>query len=147
MEEKKYINIDNMINCLYGILIDARDGILDDVLLDRAWDMAWDFNADMKKYLHLKDHSICGNFNNIDYDYPHYITGEFEYNHPMVNAMIKRLDDRDDSERANDDRSFLTEWFFETFGTWGGYRITSRVKSQKFFMLNLKVRNFKINQI
>ncbi len=33
--------------------------------------------------------------------------------------MIARLDDNEDSKLANEDRNFLVDWLFETFGTWG----------------------------
>lgn len=88
-------------------------------LEDKSNEMAWQFNSDMKKYLHNPDHRICGNFNNIDYDYPYHIYGEVTYDTPLVNAMIARLDAGEDSEQANEDRNFLVDWFFETFGTHG----------------------------
>lgn len=132
MEEKKYINIDNMATRLCQILKDARESMVDDenkdfimenfsdeYLEDYSNVMAWKFNSDMKKYLHNPDHRICGNFNNIDYDYPYHIYGEVTYDTPLVNAMVARLDAGEDSEQANEDRDFLVDWFFETFGTWG----------------------------
>lgn len=111
MEEKKYINIDNMATRLCQILKDARESMVDDknkdfimenfsdeYLEDYSNVMAWQFNSDMKKYLHNPDHRICGNFNNIDYDYPYHIYGEVTYDTPLVNAMIARLDAGEDSE-------------------------------------------------
>lgn len=109
MEEKKYINIDNMATRLCQILKDARESMVDDenkdfimenfsdeYLEDYSNVMAWQFNSDMKKYLHNPDHRICGNFNNIDYDYPYHIYGEVTYDTPLVNAMIARLDAGED---------------------------------------------------
>ena len=65
MEEKKYINIDNMATRLCQILKDARESMVDDenkdfimenfsdeYLEDYSNVMAWKFNSDMKKYLH-----------------------------------------------------------------------------------------------
>ena len=47
---------------------------------------------------------------------------------PLVNAMIARLDAGEDSEQANEDRDFLVDWFFETFGTWGiSYNFQSNI--------------------
>ncbi|WP_279103999.1 hypothetical protein [Bacteroides acidifaciens] len=79
MEEKKYINIDNMATRLCQILKDARESMVDDKnkdfimenfsdkhLEDKSNEMAWQFNSDMKKYLHNPGHRICGNFNNDD---------------------------------------------------------------------------------
>lgn len=61
MEEKKYINIDNMATRLCQILKDARESMVDDEnkdfimenfsdehLEDRSNEMAWRFNCDMK---------------------------------------------------------------------------------------------------
>ena len=73
----------------------------------------------MERYLHKKDHAIPGNFNDIDYDYPHHINGEFEYDDDLVRDLIKRLDERDMSERTKSDRLWLNDWFFDTFGTFG----------------------------
>lgn len=100
----------------------------DEYLEDYSNVMAWQFNSDMKKYLHNPDHRICGNFNNINYDYPYHIYGEVTYDTPLVNAMIARLDAGEDSEQANEDRDFLVDWFFETFGTWGiSYNFQSNI--------------------
>ena len=113
MEEKKYINIDNMATRLCQILKDARESMVDDenkdfimenfsdeYLEDYSNVMAWKFNSDMKKYLHNPDHRICGNFNNIDYDYPYHIYGEVTYDTPLVNAMVARLDAGEDADKA-----------------------------------------------
>lgn len=99
-----------------------------ELLKNRAYEFAVEANEDMKRYLHQKDHRIEGNFNNIDYDYPKYRTGAMwasDYDgglkefFDLVPDMIKRLDEADDSERADDDREFLSSWFFDTFGTFG----------------------------
>ena len=132
MEEKRYINIDNMAARLYQVLKDARESMIDDenkffimesfsdeLLEEESYEMAWRFNSNMKEYLHNPDHRLCGNFNNIDYDYPYHIYGKVTYDVPLVNAMIARLDDNEDSKLANEDRNFLVDWLFETFGTWG----------------------------
>ena len=137
MEEKKYINIDNMATRLCQILKDARESMVDDenkdfimenfsdeYLEDYSNVMAWQFNSDMKKYLHNPDHRICGNLTLVVDD---------RFNNKctsctLVNAMIARLDAGEDSEQANEDRDFLADWFFETFGTWGiSYNFQSNI--------------------
>ena len=103
MEEKRYINIDNMAARLYQVLKDARESMIDDenkvfimesfsdeLLEEESYEMAWRFNSNMKEYLHKPDHRLCGNFNNIDYDYPYHIYGKVTYDAPLVNAMIAR---------------------------------------------------------
>lgn len=93
--------------------------VSDDFLDEMAFALAEKFDSDMGKYLNQKDHKICGNFNNIDYDYPHHIHGEFRYDTPLVDAMIARLNAGEESEQADADRDWLVDWFWETFGTRG----------------------------
>ena len=130
--EKHFLNFDRLYDELLQLYKDARDGWLDDnnrdFLLDEAsddcleemaWERATEFDRDMGKYLNMKDHKIWGNFNNIDYDYPHHINGVVEYDTPLVNAMIARLNAGEQSEQADADRDWLVDWFWETFGSWG----------------------------
>ena len=49
-----------------------------------------------------------GNFADIENDY-------FD----LFPEMVKRLDAAEDSERANDDREYLSSWYFYAFGTFG----------------------------
>ena len=99
---------------------DVIESEFDDVRLsEEAIELSFQINTDMKRYLHKKDHAIFGNFNNIDYDYPRHINGEFEYDDDLVKDLIKRLDERDMSERTKSDRLWLNDWFFYTFGTFG----------------------------
>lgn len=97
-----------------------------DFLKNRAYEFAIETNEEMKKYLHQEDHRIESNFSDIDQDYPKYRTGtmwasDYDGNpkefFDLVPDMINRLDAAEDSERANDDREFLSSWFFEAFGT------------------------------
>lgn len=128
----EYINVGKMQESLCTLLKDTResfrdkensafldDSYNDDYIEELAWCMADGFNSDMKSYLHLKNHKIDGNFGNIEYDYNLFINGEVEFNIPLLNDMIKRLDDNDQSEKTQKDRDFLNDWFFETFGTFG----------------------------
>lgn len=129
---KDYINVEKMFGTIVNIYRDCRDGFItdenrdcllcevsDDFIEESAWEMAIEFNSDMGKYLNMKDHKINGNFNNIDYDYPHHINGEFGYDSQLVDAMIERLNSGEKSEQADADRDWLVDWFFETFGTFG----------------------------
>lgn len=129
---RDYIDIDAMHDTLFEIFKEERDSYGDDEFRDviesefdddrlseEAIELAFQINTDMKRYLHKKDHAIFGNFNNIDYDYPRHINGEFEYDDDLVKDLIKRLDERDMSERTKSDRLWLNDWFFYTFGTFG----------------------------
>lgn len=92
-----------------------------------AWDFTLEANREMKKYLHLPDQHIDGNFANLYEDYHKHRTGTFwvsEYDGPvaeyfnMYPQMVARLDAAEDSEQANDDRAYLEEWYFKAFGTY-----------------------------
>ena len=129
---KDYIDVDAMHDTLFEIFKEERDSygddsyrellnseFNDDRLSEEAIELAFQINTDMERYLHNKEHAILGNFNNIDYDYPKHINGEFEYDDDLVKDLIKRLDNRDMSEQTKSDRLWLNEWFFDTFGTFG----------------------------
>ena len=92
-----------------------------------AWDFTLEANREMKKYLHLPDQHMNGNFADLSIDYPKHRTGTFcvsEYDGPVAEyfnlypQMVARLDAAEDSEQANEDREYLEEWYFEAFGTY-----------------------------
>lgn len=132
MEEKLYLNVSRLQGELLAIYKEERDGWIDEwnreflmcefsdeSLEELAVEKAYDFNDNMRKYLNMPNHKIDGNFNNIDYDYPCHINGNVEYDYPLVNAMIVRLNAGEQSEQADADRDWLVDWFWETFGSWG----------------------------
>ena len=135
----KYIDTDDMFDTLKNILVGERDTFCededmhgwyyDDDEIDEYVGMLVDeFNRDMKKYLHADSHKIDGNFNNLDYDYNYHkcavVNGCYDtdkiggHDYDLADC-IKRLDNGEDTEDARTDRKALTDWFFETFGTWG----------------------------
>ena len=84
-------------------------------------------NKEMKKYLHLPDQHMNGNFADLSMDYPKHRTGTFwvsEYDGPVAEyfnlypQMVARLDAAEDSEQADKDREYLEEWYFKAFGTY-----------------------------
>ena len=100
-----------------------------DVFEKNIQSMAWDFtleaNREMKKYLHLPDQRMDGNFANLYNDYPRHVTGTFwatEYDgddyYDLYPQMVARLDAAEDSEQADKDREYLEEWYFKAFGTY-----------------------------
>lgn len=139
-----YINIDAMADSIERIYKEQLDcfsnderryleenGYDEESIRERAVMLAYEFNENMRDYLHQKDHKICGNFNNVEYDYPHFRTGEFEENAEMLDGMIDRLDRGEESEQATADRQFLTDWFWDTFGTFGvGYNFMDELCEQ-----------------
>ena len=93
-----------------------------------AWDFTLEANREMKKYLHLPDQHMDGNFADLSMDYTKHRTGTFwvsEYDGPVAEyfnlypQMVARLDAAEDSEQADKDREYLAEWFFDAFGTFG----------------------------
>ena len=102
-----------------------------DVFEKNIQSMAWDFtleaNREMKKYIHLPDQHMDGNFADLSMDYPKHRTGTFwvsEYDGPVAEyfnlypQMVARLDAAEDSEQADKDREYLEEWYFKAFGTY-----------------------------
>lgn len=92
-----------------------------------AWEFTLEANREMKKYLHLPDQHMNGNFADLSMDYPKHRTGTFwvsEYDGPVAEyfnlypQMVAILDAAEDSEQANEDRAYLEEWYFEAFGTY-----------------------------
>ena len=92
-----------------------------------AWEFAIEANREMKKYLHLPDQHMNGNFANLSIDYPKHRTGTFwvsEYKGSVAEyfnlypQMVARLDAAEDSDQADKDREYLEEWYFEAFGTY-----------------------------
>lgn len=90
-----------------------------------AWEFTLEANKEMKKYLHLPDQHMNGNFADLSMDYPRHVTGTFwatDYDgddyYDLYPAMVARLDAAEDSEQANKDREYLEEWYFKAFGTY-----------------------------
>ncbi len=96
-----------------------------DYIRTTAFEFAVKTNEEMKKYLHMDSHRMCGNFADIERDYPRYRTGvwwssEYAGNDyfDLFPEMVKRLDAAEDSELADDDREYLSQWYFSAFGTY-----------------------------
>lgn len=75
-----------------------------------AWEFTHKVNREMKKYLHLNDQRMDGNFANLYKDYPRHVTGTFwatDYDgddyYDFYPQMVARLDAAEDSEQANED--------------------------------------------
>lgn len=90
-----------------------------------AMEFTLEANKEMKKYLHLNDQHMDGNFANLYEDYPKHRTGVWwasDYDgddyYDLYPAMVARLDSAEDSEQANKDREYLEEWYFKAFGTY-----------------------------
>ena len=90
-----------------------------------AWEFTLETNKEMKKYLHLPDQHMNGNFANLSMDYPKHRTGvrwATDYDgddyYDLYPAMVARLDAAEDSEQADRDREYLEEWYFKAFGTY-----------------------------
>lgn len=136
----KYLDTDSMCDTISALLLKEYEDFLNCLENPMGWSLDEDyieeytndlvarFNRDMRKYLHMEDRKICGNFNNIEYDYPKMLydatdgqrgTDTFSYDSDLLNAMISRLDSGEDSAEADIDRKILTDWFFGTVGTWG----------------------------
>ena len=92
---------------------------------DLAREFTLEANREMKKYLHLPDQHMDGNFANLYRDYPEHITGtrwvsdyEGDDYFDLYPQMVARLDAAEDSDQADKDRAYLEEWYFKAFGTY-----------------------------
>lgn len=90
-----------------------------------AFEFTHKANKKMKKYLHLNDQHMDGNFANLYEDYPKHRTGVWwasDYDgddyYNFYPQMVARLDSAEDSEQASKDRTYLEEWYFKAFGTY-----------------------------
>lgn len=132
---KEFINVSAMTKDIYDIYNDAINSLTlpddervyidamfdDETLMDMAKEHAIRINKDMEKYLNSKSHHIPGNFMSIDFNYP-MDTGR------EVSDMVKRLNDGDTSELADDDRDYLCSFVWRAFGTYGvEYNFTNEV--------------------
>lgn len=88
----------------------------EDIVEDEVNLMAERLNADMKKYLHQDSHQIVGNFNNVECDY---IYNDKRGSYDDFRDMVRRLDEGVKDDQTNEDRDWLTAWFWQTFGTFG----------------------------
>ena len=124
-----------VIESLYRECLDEFDDAEDleeyivDVFEKSIQSLAWEFthkvNREIKKYLHLNDRRMNGNFANLYNDYPRHVTGTFwatDYDgcdyYDFYPQMVARLDSAEDSEQADEDRAYLEEWYFKAFGTY-----------------------------
>lgn len=139
---KEYLNMDSMKSTIREIYDAQIESYKDepyfectiyadeDIVEDEVERMAERLNADMKRYLHMDNHRIAGNFNNVEQDY---IYIEERGDHKDFRDMIQRLDDGVDDERTNEDRDWLTSWFWETFGTWAiGYNLSTAIGEELY---------------
>lgn len=109
-----------------------------------AWDFTLEANREMKKYLHLPDQHMNGNFADLSMDYPKHRTGTFwvsEYDGPVAEyfnlypQMVARLDVAEDSEQASKDRAYLEEWYFKAFGTYNiKYNFSNELEEIHYMM-------------
>lgn len=114
-------DVEKIINEVLSDYTEAEQNTIHDYIdiEDYINNIVYDINEDMNKYLHSKDHNLTGNFNNIDYDYPYEngFTPYRAYDRECVMEMVLRLDNNLQDERSNEDRDYLTSWFWQTFGT------------------------------
>ena len=133
-----YIGVESFFNVIENLYNECLENFDDadelrvyiaDVYGKNIQSMAREFtlkvNREMKKYLHLPDQHMNGNFANLYNDYPRHVTGVFwatDYDgddyYDLYPQMVARLDAAEDSEQANKDRAYLEEWYFKSFGTY-----------------------------
>lgn len=127
MEEhfvKEYLPVEAMAEQLKSLFVESRDNygddkeneflryrFGDDFLEDYAFEFALEFNEDMRRYLHYDDQRMEGNFANVKRDYE-------DEKGKSFSDMVAKLDAGENSEEADEMRTYLLDWFFKAFGTW-----------------------------
>ena len=115
---KKQI-LEEPVNKVHFYVARDKDGVLG-LYIGKPFRADHEFEADLLRgVVWLTSHVNYFGLNNEDYDYPHHINGVVEYDTPLVNAMIARLNAGEQSDQADADRDWLVDWFWETFGSWG----------------------------
>lgn len=136
----KYLNTESVMSCLVEMLTAKRDEYCgdtdtdfhgwyytDDEIEAYAYYLVSSYNEEMKKYLHQKDLRLNGNFGNLEHDYNYYkcgaVTGVYDTKNfggdkYSLTECIARLDSGEKSNEADTDREALTDWFWNTFGTY-----------------------------
>lgn len=131
---REYLNMDDMKSTIREIYAEQIASVEDDpYFVFTVWSdedtveeyvdiMANELNDDMRRYLHMSDTKIEGNFRNIKWDYE----GDYA-------DMVRRLDEGADDEQTKSDRDYLTSWFWDAFGTWGlGYNFMSMLSESLY---------------
>lgn len=96
---------------LYDMLLDESD-------TNEPERVAEKMNEDMKKYLHMDDHNMAGNFKNIRYDWEG-IVGDNDNMGYKLKDVVAMLDNGEDNEVTRAFKEFATTWLWEAFGTFG----------------------------
>lgn len=120
--KKYYINLESVKNKIRELIDEVADNYKDDEnfeLLSIADDTECEMlaelhankiNDDMNVYMHRDDTKLYNNFNNIRRDY------ELEHKGCYYKDLLERLDNGATDEQTNDDREWITGWFWDTFG-------------------------------
>lgn len=126
-----YMNVDELMEEIYKLLEEERESFVSDLEPDEKeyilsmWDddqlemeaemLAQNNNHNMKKYLHMEDHNIPGNFMDVELNYK----TDYDCGYKEFQDMIARLDAGDDTAKSKEDREYLRNWFWEAFGSFG----------------------------
>ena len=136
-----YLNLETLRADITEIYNDAIDGFKDEKyfdllpyhdedLLNELIDYQVNqINEDMCTYLHSDNTHISGNFNDIYRDYVyHDKRGDYK-------DLLKRLDEGATDKKTNDDRDYLTSWFWDTFGTFGmKYNFETEINERLYYI-------------
>ena len=129
---KDFLNRESMYECIKTIYEEAIDNAEDheDLIEDMAYNVAESTADDIRKYVHMKDTRIMGNFNNIRSDWDYHKESFWvarDENSKAVEVkpfctfddMVKGMDE----DTLSDEQVWMVQqwcegWFFETFGTY-----------------------------
>lgn len=119
-----FINVENLCECVVNALKEEGQSFLDyytnvdsesvmDLCEEEGYRLAYQWANDFKTYCNQDDTRICGNFNNIKWDY------ELEFKGKNYKDILTKLNNEIDDEETKQFKDWAVDWFFETFGTFG----------------------------
>lgn len=121
--ENEFINVEEFTEVIINTIKEEGNSFADyytnidrerimDFCEDEGYCLACELADDFRTYCNQEDTRICGNFNNVKWDY------EREFNKSYADILVKLnngINDKDTKEF----KEWAIGWFFETFGTFG----------------------------
>ena len=122
---KQYIDYENMFATVLNLYKEAVDDEVYSRYEEEAEECAHNVVLEtvnsMQKYVHLKDHDMCGNFANIELDWNY---GKMHFSDVIpfcsFSEMVAGMDNDTLSDaQVKDVQTWCIDWFFYAFGTFG----------------------------
>ena len=122
---KQYIDYENMFATVLNLYKEAVDDEVysryEEEVEECAHNVALETVNSMQKYVHLKDHDMCGNFANIELDWNY---GKMHFSDVIPFCSFSEMVAGMDNDTLSDAQvkavqTWCIDWFFYAFGTFG----------------------------